>query len=351
MTKFYEIPVSNIERLTDEAVAISLKIPADLKQTFAFVPGQFLILETEISGKPERRSYSICSSLDQDELQIGVKKVEQGLVSSYLNDVLKVGDTLKIMPPDGRFTAPIDGTHNYMLLASGSGITPCLSIAKSVLENEPNSKITLVYGNRSIATMMFRETLSILKDTYMERLSIIYLLSREKQDVAMFNGRLEGDKLSELINAGLLHLDEFDTNYLCGPQEMIEDVSAQLQTSGVDKNKIKFELFGTTTAKPKRVENAIDDGFVDIILDGSQKRIAIDGGRQTVLSAAQSAGLDLPFSCAGGMCCTCRCKIIEGAVEMDTNYSLEDWEVEAGFTLACQARPKSKTVTLDFDAV
>lgn len=351
MTKFYEIPVSNIERLTDDAVAISLEIPADLKQTFAFVPGQYLTLEIEISGKPERRSYSICSSLDQDELQIGVKKVEQGLVSSYLNDVLKVGDTLNIMPPDGRFTAPIDGTHNYMLLASGSGITPCLSIAKSVLENEPDSKITLVYGNRSIATMMFRDTLSILKDTYMKRLSIIYLLSREKQDVAMFNGRLESDKLSELINAGLLNVDEFDTTYLCGPQEMIEDISAQLQTSGMDKSKIKFELFGTTAAKPRRIENAIDDGFVDIILDGSQKRIAIDGGRQTVLSAAQSAGLDLPFSCAGGMCCTCRCKIIEGSVEMDTNYSLEDWEIEAGFTLACQARPKSKTVKLDFDAV
>lgn len=351
MKHFFDIPVLNIERLTKDAVAISLDVPANLKNEFTFIPGQYLTLEVEINGKLERRSYSICSSRNEKQIQIGVKKVDQGLVSSYLNDHLKVGDTLQIMKPEGRFTTNTGGEHSYLLLASGSGITPCLSIAKSVLENEPDSKITLVYGNQSIETVMFRDTLSALKDKYTNRLSITHLLSRERQDVLMLNGRLNGDKLNEIIQSGLFNIDDFNASYLCGPQEMIESLSTQLQTLGMDKSKIKFELFGTTSQPAKNKETTIDDAFVDIIVDGTQKRISIDSKNQTVLSAAQKAGLDLPYSCAGGMCCTCRCKVIEGEAEMDVNYSLEDWEIEAGFTLACQARPKTKALKIDFDAV
>lgn len=353
MSKFHEIQVADIERLTQNAVAISLAIPEALQDEFQFLPGQYLTIEVDIDGKPQRRSYSICSSVHDAHLKIGVKKVEQGLVSSFINDQLKVGDKLNLMQPDGRFTVSLGNQRRLLLLASGSGITPCLAIAKSVLEREPDSEITLVYGNRSVSSMMFRDELSDLKDTHTSRFSAFYLMSRESQDSSLLNGRLDAEKLKQFVSTGLLDVHSFDAAYLCGPQEMIEAASTYLQEAGMPAANIKFELFGTADKARKQKANqksAHDGAFVDIILDGSQKKISIDGSTQTILTAAQSAGLDLPFSCAGGMCCTCRCKIIEGEAEMDVNYSLEDWEIEAGFTLACQARPKSKTLKLDFDA-
>lgn len=353
MSQFHEIRVKQIESLTDDAVAITLDISQELKDKFQFRAGQYLTVEPEIDGRKERRSYSICSSENETDLKIGVREVEGGLVSGFLNTTLHAGDLLPVMSPEGRFTLGEAETRNILLLASGSGITPCLSLAKTVLENEPESTVTIIYGNRTISSIMFRDELCHLKDRYTSRFTVIYLLSRESQEFSLLNGRLGAEKLSALVDCKMIDPAEYDAAYLCGPQAMIEDTSAFLRDHGMREANIKFELFGTydtQNAKQANLKTAVDDAFVDIVLDGVNKRITIDGTEQTVLAAAQSAGVDLPFSCAGGMCCTCRCKIIEGEAEMDVNYSLEAWEIEAGFTLACQARPKSKTLKLDFDA-
>jgi len=352
MSGFHPIRVEKVERLTPEAVCISLDVPLDLKQEFVFEPGQYITVKFDINGAEQRRSYSICSSLNEKRLRIGVKKVEQGIVSSYINDQVKMGQIINVMGPQGRFT-PKQGESKLLLLASGSGITPCLSIAKSLLENEMHSEITLVYGNRSRLSMMFRNELSRLKDKYTSRLSVIYLMSRETQNFDLLNGRLDAVKLQDLVTHGMIQPETFDAAFICGPEAMIQSTSEYLQSIGMDKSAIKFELFGTVDNKTKKHtnrSNAMDDAFVEITLDGSQQRIPVDGSKETVLSAARSAGIELPFSCEGGMCCTCRCKITEGKAEMDVNYSLEEWEIESGFTLACQARPKSKIVKLDFDA-
>lgn len=353
MTKLHTITVSKIERLTKNAITLSLDIPENLKEVFKFKAGQYITVELDINHKATRRSYSICSSTNENILKIGVKKVANGLVSSYINDHLSTGNTIRAMPPEGRFTRHFTNGEHHLLLASGSGITPCLSITKSVLENNQNSKVTLIYGNQSVASIMFREELSILKDQYTDRFFIAHILSREAQDVAILNGRLDNKKLEQLITKNLIKVTDFDNTFICGPQLMIEGISATLKAAGMAKEKIYFELFGAnqTQNSNENAQQAIGEGYVDIIIEGSQKRILIDGKKHTVLSAAQSAGLDLPYSCAGGMCCTCRCKILEGEAEMDINYSLEDWEIKAGFTLACQARPKTKTLKLDFDAV
>jgi len=353
MSGFHAVTVANVERLTPEAVCLSLDIPPDLKNSFKFDPGQYLTVVFDINDKQERRSYSICSSVNDKHLRIGVKKVEQGIVSSHINEHVKAGQTINVMLPQGRFTTKLGGNNNYLLLASGSGITPCLSIAKSVLENELHSEITLVYGNRSFSSVMFRNELSKLKDKYTSRLSIIYLMSRETQNFDLLNGRLDATKLNELVIHEMIKPVTFDAAFICGPEAMIRSVTEYLQSAGMDKSAIKFELFGTSGSATKKQENrcnAIEDAFVEITLDGSQQRIPVDGSKQTILSAARSVGVELPFSCAGGMCCTCRCKVTEGEAAMDVNYSLEDWEIEAGFTLACQARPKSRIVKLDFDA-
>ncbi len=266
------------------------------------------------------------------------------------------------MSPQGRFTAEIGGTHEYLLLAAGSGITPCLSIAKSVLAAEPGSSVTLLYANRNSASVMFLDDLNDLKDRYTTRFTLLHVMDEEVQDVEIMNGRLDAEKLETLASHGLIDPAKADAIYICGPEPMILSASAALAALGVTKDRIKFELFtpapGSTpalTPKPKTANGKAPNGSghgasVDIILDGARRTIKVDAATDTVLSAAQKAGLDVPFSCAGGMCCTCRCKIVEGSASMDQNFSLEPWEIEAGFTLACQSRPTAEKLVLDFDA-
>ena len=356
--KFHELTISDVRPQGRDAVALAFDVPEDLREAYHFVPGQYLTLRAEINGKDERRSYSICSPLSGDCLEVGIKKLEGGAFSPYAHG-LKAGDRLQLMQPQGRFTLSIDpaASRDILLIASGSGITPVLSIAQSVLEGEPESSVTLLYGNRTAETMMFREELEELKDRFMGRFSLLHFLSREDQDIDLLNGRINETKLEQLAEKKVIYPADHDGIYLCGPQEMIETCSAKLISLGAEQENIHFELFTPadgSVIKPKVTadarKNAAGQVEVETILDGSRKRFAMDGTKNTVLSAAHDAGIELPFSCAGGMCCTCRCQVAEGEAAMDVNYSLEPWEIEAGFILACQARPKSEKLVLDFDA-
>ena len=355
--RFHDLKVAAIARETSEAVAIAFEVPDTLKDVFAFRPGQYLTLSADIDGREARRSYSICSAPGEATLRVGVKKVADGRFSSFVNEGLAVGDIMRVMPPEGRFTSLVGDRHDYILIAAGSGITPMLSIAKTVLSHEPDSTIALIYGNRSTDTIMFREELEDLKDRHMRRLSVVHLLSRETQDSELLNGRIDGDRIVQLARRGLIEPGTADGVFLCGPGEMIEDVSEALKGLGVDEDRIRFERFTPSGEAPgqrprsARATAAVEEGVeVEVLIDGVRRRFSMGEADANVLDAAHRAGLEIPYSCAGGMCCTCRCRIAEGEAEMAVNYSLQPWEIEAGFTLACQTRPTARRLVLDFDA-
>ncbi|MEM8753745.1 MAG: 1,2-phenylacetyl-CoA epoxidase subunit PaaE [Pseudomonadota bacterium] len=352
--RFHRLKIAAVRPETSDAVAIRFEVPAALADDYAFTPGQYLTLRAEIDGEDVRRSYSICSPLGDEALEVGVKRIEGGAFSSHAM-TLKAGDELDVMTPQGRFLAPIGGAHDYLLLAAGSGVTPMVSIARSVLEGEPESRVTLLYANRTTDSVMFREAFDDLKDRFMTRFRLTHVMDEETQDLELFNGRLDAEKLATMATRGLIEPKEADAVYVCGPQPMIEAASKALGELGVDEARIKHELFtpagGMPTAsaasKPKPVEGG---ARVEVVLDGARRSFSVDPAAETVLEAASRAGLELPYSCAGGMCCTCRCKVAEGEASMDLNYSLEPWELEAGYTLACQTRPTTPRLVLDFDA-
>lgn len=355
--RFHDLTVTDIERQTPEAVAVAFAVPDELRDAFAFRPGQYLTLAATVDGEDVRRSYSICSAPGEAMLKVGVKKVADGRFSRFVNEVLSVGDTIRVMPPEGRFTSLAGERHDYLLIASGSGITPMLSIAKTVLAHEPASTVTLVYGNRTTDTIMFREELQDLKDAHMRRFSLVNLLSREKQDVDLLNGRIDGERIRRMAELGLIDPISGDGVFLCGPGEMIDDVSSALMDLGVEPDRIRFERFTPSGEAPAprapsaAARKAVAEGVsIEVVLDGIRRGFPMGEGASTVLDAAHAAGLELPYSCAGGMCCTCRCRVVEGQSEMAVNFSLEPWEIEAGFTLACQTRPLSRKLVLDFDA-
>ncbi|MEM5472222.1 2Fe-2S iron-sulfur cluster-binding protein [Hoeflea sp. AS60] len=359
--RFHELEIAAVRKETPDAVAITFAIPDELGEAFAFLPGQYLTLRADIGGEDMRRSYSICSPLlETGRRTVGVKRIADGRFSGFAQ-TLKVGDRIQVMPPQGRFTAQIGGDHEYLLLAAGSGVTPCLSIAKSVLAGEPDSSVTMLYANRNSSSVMFLDDLNDLKDRYTGRFTLLHVMDEEVQDVEIMNGRLDAAKLETLASHGLIDPKAADAIYICGPEPMIRSASAAMAALGVSEDKIKFELFtpapGSAPAaspkpapNPAKVNGAKHGSSVQIILDGARRTIEVDAGTDTVLTAAMKAGLDLPYSCAGGMCCTCRCKIVEGSATMDENFSLEPWEIEAGFTLSCQARPDTEKLVLDFDA-
>jgi ring-1,2-phenylacetyl-CoA epoxidase subunit PaaE len=355
--RFHELTVAEIARDTPDAVAIGFAVPPELAVEFAFRPGQYLTLAAEIDGEEARRSYSICSMPGDPHLRVGVKKVQDGRFSRFVNERLAVGQSMRVMTPEGRFTALIGGRHDYLLIAAGSGITPMLSIARTVLGHEPDSTVTLVYGNRSTDTIMFLEELGDLKDRYLGRLTLIHLLSREAQDVDILNGRIDGGRIGLLAERGLIDPAGADGVFLCGPGAMIDDVAKALREAGVEEDRIRFERFTPSGEAPRprkisrEVEEAVAKGVpVEVVLDGIRRSFPVTDPAQTVLDAAHAAGIELPYSCAGGMCCTCRCRVVEGRTEMAVNFSLQPWEIEASFTLACQTRPLSEKLVLDFDA-
>jgi ring-1,2-phenylacetyl-CoA epoxidase subunit PaaE len=357
IAEFHELTIESVRPQSDFAVSLAFAVPEHLAEQYRFTPGQYLTLRATIDGEDVRRSYSICSAVQQEGvLEVGIKAVPGGAFSNYAMQ-LGAGDTLQVMTPQGRFVAEPGGTHLYLLLAVGSGITPCLSIARSVLAAEPDSRVTLVYGNRNSTAMMFRDEIHALKDRHIERFRLVNIMSGEQQEAELLNGRIDAEKINQLTQHQLLQPHVYDGCYICGPQQMMEQTSAALEALGVEKSRIHIELFVTDSTRvpaPRpAVQPAVDDGDgieVTVVLDGVQRQIVVNPAADTVLSAAQRAGLDLPFSCAGGMCCTCRCKVKSGTTSMDTNYSLAEWEIEAGYTLACQTRPVDSPVTLDFDA-
>lgn len=351
--KFHQLKIANINRDTPDTSIISFDIPEGLKEEFKFIPGQYLTLRANIDGTDTRRSYSICSSIGDPYLSVGIKRIDDGIFSNFVM-ALDADDSLMVMPPQGRFQAPIGGKHHYLMLAAGSGITPILSMTKSVLENEHHSHITLCYANKQINSVMFRDEIDDLKDKYLTRFSLAHMMTGEVQDVELFNGRLDAEKLETMAVKGLIRPEDCDAIFICGPQGMIEALSAKLVDLGVKEDRIKFELFTPATpAKKQSVKLKTDDNAdkteVKIIIDGYQRTIWMDED-DLLLDIAAQAGLDLPYSCANGMCATCRCHVAKGEGEMRQNFSLEPWELEAGFLLSCQFVPKSKSVTLDFDA-
>jgi ring-1,2-phenylacetyl-CoA epoxidase subunit PaaE len=357
---FQPIPIAAVRRETADAVALTLAIPDALRAAFVWQPGQYLTLRTMLDGEELRRSYSICSGLDDGVLELAVKLVDGGRFSSWAHQALQPGHLIDVMPPAGRFTVPLDpaARRSYLGVAAGSGITPVLSILKSVLNREPGSRFVLLYGSRSTAGILFREQLEALKDRFMHRLSVVHVLSREQQDIPVLNGRLDGAKLATLL-PGLFPGALPDYALLCGPGEMITAMSGALRAAGMAAERIRSERFSTGSppslrvAQPRPAAPAFTaPAFViaTVIADGVRTQIPVGEG-EPVLDAALRAGLDLPYSCRAGMCSTCRARVTDGAVTMDVNYGLEPWETAAGYVLTCQARPTTTALTVDYDQV
>lgn len=356
-TKFYTLRVSDLRRETADTISVAFDVPEELRDLFRFTQGQYLTLRTSIDGSDQRRSYSICSAPHENELRVAIKKVPDGVFSTFANERLRVGDELRVMPPQGRFFTPLDPVHQslYVAFAAGSGITPVISILKSVLHQEPGSRFLLFYGNRGFDHIIFREQLDELKNRYPERLAVHHILSRESIGAELFQGRLDGDKC-RVYGRLLFQPQDVDAFFLCGPEDLIFGTKTALEELGVETTKIHFELF-TTPGTPKRSEAAAKtthpdafDASITVIQDGMQFDFTLLSDGSTLLDAAMRAGADLPFSCKGGVCSTCKAKILEGEVAMEVCYGLEPDEIEAGYVLTCQSHPKSRKVVVSYDA-
>jgi ring-1,2-phenylacetyl-CoA epoxidase subunit PaaE len=348
----HRLQVADVRPLTPEATAVHFSVPDDLAEVFAHEAGQHVTIVREEDGEEVRRSYSICVPARSGELAVGVRHLPGGRFSSHVADGLKVGDLLDVLPPAGRFGPEIQpaSRRHHAFVAAGSGITPVISIVATVLAEEPGSRCTVVYGNRRTDTIMFVEELEDLKNRYPSRLQLVHVLSRESQPVPLLEGRLDAERLDALLDA-LLPPDSVDEWYLCGPFGMVQDARALLRERGVEASRIHRELFHADAA-PVAATTAADgaDGaaMVTILLHGRHSTFPVDGG--SILEAALRNRPDAPYACKGGVCGTCRCRIVEGEVAMDHSYALEEDEVDAGVVLACQAHPRSERIVLDFDA-
>ena len=354
--RFHRLAVKDIRRETADAISMTFSIPQELKEDYRFHPGQYLTLRTMMDGEELRRSYSICSGPDDGELRVAVKKVNGGAFSNWAAEELKCGDELDVMTPAGRFGVAhaSDQARLYVAFAAGSGITPILSIVKGVLSREPQSRFFLFYGNRTSEGMLFREELEELKDRFLQRMSLFHVLSGEEQDIPVLYGRLDGEKVRLLLRS-LVPAGSVDHVFICGPAQMSEDIEATCRAIGIAEEKIHVERFvsefGGKPRPSKIVEpNAPPKAIASLIIDGKRREVPVAEG-EAILDAALRAGIDLPFACKGGMCSTCRAKLVEGEARMEVNYSLEPWELTAGFVLTCQARPTSEKVVVDYDHV
>jgi ring-1,2-phenylacetyl-CoA epoxidase subunit PaaE len=355
LSKFHPLQVASISRETRDAVALTFAVPPALAEVFRFVQGQHVTLRVAIDGEDLRRSYSICSAVQDATLRIAVKKAPGGAFSTWINEQLRIGHTLEVMPPMGHFNVPLDARHrkHYLGFAAGSGITPLLSIIKTTLPAEPHSRFTLFYGNRSSAAVIFKEALSDLKDVYLERFNPVYVMSREPQDIAVLNGRIDEQKAAALL-AHWVDPADIDTAFVCGPDGMMQAVTKSLQAFGVAKSRIKIELFAASIPKPEpRTHAAAEPGHaecaVTAVIDGAAREFTLEKGKDNIIDGALKQGIELPYSCKGGVCSTCRAKLVSGEVDMDVNFALEDYEIARGFILCCQSYPVTDTVVVDFD--
>ncbi len=353
MSHFHSLRISGLVHDTRDAIRVSFEVPAALRETFRYQPGQHLTLRAVIDGDEQRRSYSICSAVQDEELQIAIKKVPGGVFSNWAHEHFAPGIAVDVMPPTGSFHLPLSPDHHrhYLAFAAGSGITPVFSVIRSTLLAEPQSRFTLLYGNRASSTVMLRDPLADLKDQFLGRLSVIHIMSREKQDIDLFNGRIDADKCRALL-AQWVRLDDIDHVFICGPQQMMEQVSATLLALGLDKSRIRAELFGVAVAASRaRPAAAVTEAQceVTLVIDGRHYLFAMPRDAMPVLEAGLAQGIEIPYACKGGICATCRCKVTEGKADMDANHALEDYEVASGFVLSCQAFPATDKLVLDFD--
>ena len=357
---FHPLTVVDVERLTEESVAITFVVPADLAEAYEFAPGQHLTLKATIDGAEVRNSYSICQSRRSGRpgtLRVAVAKVPGGRMSPWLTSDVKAGDVIEVMTPMGTFTCPVkpDEARHHLAIAAGSGITPILSLVTTALEEEPNSRVTLMFGNRRTATVMFLEELANLKDRYGARLHLMHVLSREAPDVELFAGRMDRDRLTRIFDA-LVPIDGVDEVYLCGPFGMVQDAQAVLAERGMDSAHVHHEIFHVDDdGAPKHTPVVVDESappaaVVTVNLDGRTTVINMPSLEETILNATLRARPDAPYSCTGGVCGTCRARVVSGEVKMIRNYALEPEEVANGIVLACQALPVTTTVELDYDA-
>ena len=353
--RFHALQVADARRETADSLSIAFAVPEHLRRVFHFTPGQYLTLRTMVDGEEVRRPYSICSGLDDGELRVAIRRIDCGAFSCFANDDLKPGDIVEVMPPAGRFTLvpDPDSARSYVAFAAGAGITPILSILKSVLSQERSSRFLLFYGNRSTSSIMFREELADLKDRYLDRLSLLHVLSREQQDFTVLNGRLDAAKVEHLLQS-MVPLHAIDHAFICGPAGMIEGTENALLTLGLPAERIRIERFTPAVGGPRRPPTLVVSeqprSIATILHDGVRTVVPLAAG-ETILDAGLRAGLNLPYSCHGGMCCSCRARLVEGDVEMEQNYSLEPWEIEAGYVLTCQSHPNTERVAVDYDHV
>lgn len=351
---FHTLKVKAVNKETADCVSIAFTIPETLQKEFEFEQGQNITIKKNIDGEEVRRSYSICAAPFENELKVAVKKVEGGKFSAYANEILKEGDELEVLPPTGKFNCKLQVANckQYVAFAAGSGITPIISIIKTTLQTEPNSSFTLVFGNRSRSSIIFFEELEGLKNKYLQRFNFINILSREKTDAPINFGRIDNEKLAALSK--LINYKSIDDFFICGPEEMIFCVKEFLEQLGIDKKKIHFELFGTPGSKVNKVQTTEDNNGgpkskITVKLDGRSFDFDLGINAGNILDAALQQGADLPFACKGGVCCTCKAKLIEGEVKMDVNWGLEHEEIEQGYILTCQSHPVTEKVVVDFD--
>ncbi|MGB5865147.1 MAG: 2Fe-2S iron-sulfur cluster-binding protein [Sulfitobacter sp.] len=353
MARFHQLTVTDVQKTIRDAVVVSLQ---PLDGDFDFIQGQYLTFRQDFDGTEVRRSYSICSGKDDAVLQVGIKKVDGGAFSTWANDTLSPGMILEAMEPMGSFHTPItpETGKNYLGFAGGSGVTPVLSILKTVLAREAYSTFTLVYANRGVNMIMFREELEDLKNRFMQRLTLIHILESDAQDIDLFTGRIDNDKCKALFEHWI-DIQSIDTAFICGPEPMMLAIAASLRDHGLSEEQIKFELFasahqGRIIRKAPQEQSGSQEKSTQatITMDGSARSFSMDKD-QSILDAALENALDAPYACKAGVCSTCKCKVLEGEVEMIANHALEDYEVAQGYVLSCQSFPVSDLVVVDYD--
>lgn len=353
MQHSYPVKIKEVRRETADCVSVSFDIPVELQGEFQFKAGQYLNIIKTVKGEELHRSYSLCVSPLKNEWRVAIKKVEGGRFSTYANEELKSGDAVELMPPNGKFTRTFEKNQskNYLLIAAGSGITPILSILTTILELENESSVCLIYGNPTVDQIIFRNQLLDLKNTYTNRLQLNFILSREFVEEECFQGRINREKLIQ-FNGKIFHAANINEVFICGPESMIMDCRSGLIDMGINESKIHFELFGTELQQAtKKVEPKSSDKFSKVRLktDGRTTEFDLEFNSQSILDAALTRKVNLPFACKGGVCCTCKARLIEGEVEMNRNYGLEPEEIEAGYILTCQSYPKTSKISVDFD--
>lgn len=355
-TSFHSLTVAEVRRETGQAVSVRLELPGELSDRFRFRPGQHLTLRREIAGEDVRRNYSLCAAPHEGELRVAIKLIAGGRFSTWANAELVPGTMLEVMPPHGSFTWPFDAQqrHHYAGFASGSGITPVLSLLKAALHEEPASRFTLFYGNRTSDGILFLEELAALKNRFLERLEVFHFLSGEEEEAEIFNGRLDAAKLSDIL-ATLIDPGTIDAAFVCGPGPMMDAVEAALAGAGVAADRILAERFavdrpsGAQAAADRMLEQRAMGARMTLVLDGRRRSVPFDSEAGNILDSARASGLPAPFACKAGVCATCRARVVAGDVHMKTNYGLNPQEVADGYVLTCQAVPVSAEVALDFD--